>query len=63
MKDKTIYDLKLHETLMVEIKHKTWGVTRVPGGWIYQNESPRITIPVGYFVPFDNTFQENKTNL
>ena len=53
---KSIYDLKLHETVTVKIKNDNWSVTRVPSGWIYQNDSPRITIPVGFFVSFDNTF-------
>jgi hypothetical protein len=51
-KPKTIYDLKLHESIMIspEIDDRT----RVPGGWIY--------LWLGYwkcaevFVPFDNEF-------
>ena len=56
-KQKTIYELDLHETISVEIMRGPWTVTRVPSGWIYQNDSPSITIPVGFFVPFDNRFQ------
>ena len=45
--EKTIYDLKLHETLDLS---EDISVFRVPGGWIYQ--SPLKTI----FVPYDNEF-------
>ena len=61
--EQSIYSLNLHESTQVEIMGGKWSVTRVASGWIYQNDSPRITIPVGFFVPFDNTFQRvNKLN-
>lgn len=56
--EKTIYQLKLHETLKLPGGDY---VTRVPGGWIYD-------IPCGgsdemgyrpIFVPFDNEFQDD----
>ena len=60
-KEKTIYDLKLHETLVVveqlppnangQPVEKKYEVTRVPGGWVYAFEyigfrqSPIVFIP------------------
>jgi len=35
MKNKTIYDLKLHESITLE--NGVTKVIRVPGGWIYTN--------------------------
>ena len=59
-KNKTIYDLKLHETLVIEedIKIgevegvKKYEVTRVPGGWIYSFEYPGWRQQENTFVPF-----------
>lgn len=44
---KTIYDLKLHETL--KLQEQGFIVTRVPGGWIYDcfNSEPSLC-----FVPW-----------
>jgi hypothetical protein len=57
MKDKkTIYELKLHESMSID--EDLW-VLRVPGGWVYRfyeesrNKTERI------FVPFDCEFQYN----
>lgn len=65
MKEKTIYDLKLHESIVVYSEHQGLGdkhqeaqryyVTRVVGGWIYQqhvfNQSTSsVFIP---FIPHD----------
>ena len=47
--EKTIYDLKLHETTYFE----GWEITRVASGWIYGGFGGKI------FIPFDNSF-ENK---
>lgn len=52
--EKSIYDLKLHET--TEIKYSTiqsLRILRVAGGWIYGNT----------FVPFNNEFQTTKKQL
>lgn len=59
---KTIYDLKLHETMEIEegeigIKGKKYEVTRVPGGWIFLLEFPGYRQAPTVFVPFDNEFQ------
>ena len=56
-KVKTIWDLKLHETLIVEeseigIKGKKYEVTRVPGGWIYLLEFPGYRQAPTVFVPW-----------
>ena len=53
---KTIYDLKLHESLMLD---RGLSIMRVPGGWIYDNWDAQHDIPkTGVFVPFENEFQE-----
>lgn len=36
-KEKTIWDLKLHESINIE-EHDDW-VTRVPGGWLYRTHN------------------------
>ena len=56
-KSRTIYDLKLHETLEIEegeigIKGKKYEVTRVPGGWVYLLEFPGYRQAPTVFVPF-----------
>lgn len=61
-KKKTIYELDLHETVDVKIMSGIWTITRVPSGWIYQNGSPSTTIPVRFFVPFDNRFHPDYLN-
>jgi len=53
---KTIYDLKLHETLKVVCEiigddgHETYYITRVANGWLYRNVYVTNTT---VFVPFD----------
>jgi hypothetical protein len=65
-KQKTIYDLNLHESIMVKVTGQgyptTWQVTRVPGGWFYQEENPRKTTMSEFFVLYNNEFQEVKEN-
>jgi len=52
----TIYDLKLHESMVIEVKssiNKTtdyFNVARVPGGWIYRQMNTNL--PTVIFVPF-----------
>lgn len=53
--EKTIYTLKLFETLYVETEQKDMWFTRVPGGWVY-DQSDGHGSPV--FIPFNNEFQE-----
>ena len=53
--EKNIYELELHETMMIE-RDEYVGliITRVPGGWLYgyrKDENSDV------FVPFDNGFQ------
>lgn len=66
---KTIYDLKLHETLIISSEiidtdgHANTSdqlcVTRVPGGWIYRkNTSSEHCV----FVPSNNEFKQSKPN-
>lgn len=64
-KEKTIYNLKLHETLVIEeevtnglgIKSfKGYEITRVAGGWVYAFEFPGFREAPIVFVPFNNEF-------
>lgn len=70
--EKTIYKLKLHETLLVEEKFensneikvtKTYEVTRVPGGWVYSFEYPAFRQSPVIFVPYNSEFDPDKTVL
>jgi len=58
MANKTIYDLKLHESVVIETTgdkfNQKFKVTRVASGWLYRNPSYTESI----FVPFDNTFMK-----
>lgn len=54
-KDKTIYNLKLHESIT------EFGICimRVPGGWIYDCwDTEKDIFKQGIFVPFNNEFQK-----
>ena len=55
---KTIYDLELHEALIIEESgdgfHTKWSVTRVPGGWHYYDTNPNRTTVNSFYVPFNN---------
>lgn len=58
-KEKTVYSLDLHETLVV--KNSVGGnmeITRVPGGWLYALEYPGFRQSPVTFVPFDNGFMQ-----
>lgn len=57
IKEKTIYDLELHETL----NPTSWvSIIKVPGGWIYQFlVPPQEGTDFGVFVPFNNEFIED----
>jgi hypothetical protein len=56
-KAQDVYDMKLHESFWFPDCQKT--VTRVPGGWIYQEwlEATETLIDSGVFVPYDNDLQ------
>lgn len=68
--EKTIYQLELHETLVVETidvanNQESTSVIRVPGGWIYKTikltfrGSPLQTVTYqNVFVPFNDEFLE-----
>lgn len=60
-KQKTIYDLKLHESIIVKVTGQgyptSWQVTRVPGGWFYQDDNPNRTTVNEFFVAYNNEFQ------
>ena len=67
-KEKTIYELDLHETLTVEEKVtplfdgatdiKKYEVTRVPGGWVYSFEYPGFRQSPIVFVPYHSDFKK-----
>lgn len=59
---KTIYDLELHESIVVEQNGDgypyKWQVIRVASGWLYLDQNPNRTNGGEFFVPFDNKFQK-----
>lgn len=55
MSKKTIYNLKLHESL--KIVRDLLEVIRVPGGWIYVGHARGNKFAI--FVPFSNEFNPN----
>lgn len=56
MKEKTIYDLELHETLRTDFDVV---IMRVPGGWIYDCwDIENDEFKQGVFIPFSNEFQK-----
>lgn len=57
MKDKTIYDLELHESMEVKTGPVNWEVTRVASGWLYQDNNPNRTTVSEFFVPYSNRFK------
>lgn len=50
-KERTIYDLDLHDFLIVR---NTYFVLRVPGGWLYDSDFGAESRAV--FVPFNDEF-------
>ena len=65
---KSIYDLELHEELLIaESQNKQTVVTRVPGGWLYsisnaisQKDGNYATNSTVTFVPLNNEFKQKK---
>lgn len=57
MEEKTIYNLRMHESIWIAKINKD--VLRVDGGWIYSNYCHETdTILGGVFVPFNSEFQK-----
>ena len=55
---KTIYDLKLHEAITID---PGICIMRVASGWIYDCwDKEKDCFKQGTFVPFDNSFQEER---
>lgn len=54
---KSIYQLNLHEMVVVEDSNLFTTAFRVPGGWIYRSYDKSAQIMGSVFVPFDNEFQ------
>lgn len=49
-----VYDLKLHEACYIKSDDNhpdMWRATRVPGGWIYKNDNPRLSVSECVFIP------------
>jgi hypothetical protein len=58
-KEKTIYNLDLHETIYAEIDPRSplcTSVMRVPGGWIYRSYDKGAGIMAAVFVPYLNEY-------
>lgn len=57
--EKTIYNLELHESMEQRTNGSTtFTITRVPGGWIYENYRLDQRQMTSVFVPYDNSFQK-----
>lgn len=56
---KNIYDMKLHQCDRIQDPNGnyTYRVTRVPGGWLYENCRHETEV----FVPFNNEFQDGNS--
>ena len=58
--EKTIYDLNLHE----KMEEKGFQIIRVPGGWLYFNETAHVGISgtqrtaTSTFVPYNDEFKD-----
>lgn len=52
-KEKTVFELRLHETLVVKREEKLGDmeITRVPGGWVYSFDFPGYRSSPVVFVP------------
>ena len=59
-KEKTIYDLKLHESISLNSNHLE--IKRVAGGWLYieSYEYQDNMALTSCFIPFDNEFQKSE---
>jgi len=55
--EKTIYDLKLHDSMETKGGATRFTVTRVPGGWIYENYRLDAGQMTATFVRYHNEFQ------
>lgn len=58
-----IYKLKLNETVELWAGAITYFVTRVPGGWIYNNMRLDHGQMNSVFVPFDNEYQQTNGRM
>ena len=57
-KEKTIYDLELHEILVIQTSiGSKIEITKVANGWIYSFDYPGYRQCATVFVPFDNQYQ------
>ncbi len=65
LENKSVYRMKLHESILVkEIGQgwiTDWKISRVPGGWFYQDTNPRIEIGINFFVPYNDDCMDINT--
>jgi hypothetical protein len=54
---KSVYEMRLHETIFAEDANLASTVLRVPGGWVYRSYDKSHNILGSVFVPFNNEFQ------
>lgn len=57
--EKTIYNLKLHQTIYLDTNGNS-SVFRVSGGWIYYFQFPGMNQVNSVFIPFNNEFMEDE---
>jgi hypothetical protein len=55
MEGKTIYNLELHEDLILDNERTV--VKRVAGGWLYSQQIRECNLYEVVFVPYNNEFQ------
>lgn len=58
-----LYDMKLHETIIIHKTNPSFQITRVPGGWIYYTEEGNYRgdkTSTATFVRWDNDLLINK---
>ena len=60
-KEKTIYELDLHEALKITTNLGPIEITRVPGGWVYCFDYPGFRQSHIVFIPFNTEFTLNYT--
>lgn len=49
---KSVYELKLHESVTISNKNRIYTVTRVPGGWLYESNNGIAFVPyTDKFIP------------
>jgi hypothetical protein len=69
MASKTIYNLELHEVIILTVADRTQiAITKVPGGWVYTTttyvgEKEITSLQSSVFVPYNDEFKKGPENL